>query len=283
MKIRQVNVERYSKFFSTILTWFLRDYRQVETRNEELDFSLFSPPSFFPRQFCKLTHNGKLPLRPTTKNLSNLKLSDSNTFPSRGCAKFEISLRGCLHFFPLQTGGREECTETTFLLLLFFPRFIRPPRTINEFHLECKCIPPPFSSIVFAPFQPREQSLSLFFSPLSVAIQRASFLLFLSKKQMDSSARVLLLGILFTAAMQRINRTKIRSSLVRLSISNHRAPLLLLSVILHPRNFNNNNNIQLDVLSRHLLRPISSHYLLNNNLKNGESGIRLVASFLHPR
>ena len=141
--------------------------------------------------------------------------------------------------------------------------------------------PSPFLFYCVRPFSTtRTISLSIFLASFSRDPESFfSFLsLFLSKKQMDSSARVLLLGILFTAAMQRINRTEIRSSLVRLSISNHRAPLLLLSVILHPRNFNNNNNIQLDVLSRHLLRPISSHYLLNNNLKNGDPSRCVISS-----
>lgn len=286
MKIRQVNVERYSKFFSIILTWFLRDYRQVETRNEELDFSLFSPPSFFPRQFCKLTHNGKLPLRPTTKNLSNLKLSDSNTFPSRGCAKFEISLRGCLHFFPLQTGGREECTETTFLLLLFFPRFIRPPRTINEFHLECKCIPPPFSSIVFAPFQPREQSLSLFFSPLSVAIQRASFLLSLSLSPRNKWIRLHEYFCSFTEyySQQQCNAL-IERRFGATSMFDYRSRITELHFCCSPLSYILETSITIIISSWTFYRAIyyDRYRRITSLIIILRTGIRLVASFLHPR
>ena len=238
MKIRQVNVERYSKFFSM---WSSRDYRQVETRNEELDFSLFSPPSFFPRQFCKLTHNGKLPLRPTTKNLSN------------------------------------------FLLLLFFPRFIRPPRTINEFHLECKCIPPPFSSIVFAPFQPREQSLSLFFSPLSVAIQRASFLFSLSFSPRNKWIRLHEYFCSEYYSQQQCNALIERRFGAR--SFDYRSRITELHFCCSPLSYILETSITIIISSWTFYRAIyyDRYRRITSLIIILRTGIRLVASFLHPR
>lgn len=100
-KFRQINNGKLSQIF-------LRHPTRLSSGwNNEFDLSLFFTcfhllPPFF--EFRKLTHNGKLALRPTTKNLTKLSVSDSttNTFPKvHRVRDFITSLRKRLFaFFP---------------------------------------------------------------------------------------------------------------------------------------------------------------------------------------
>lgn len=109
-------------------------------------------------------------------------------------------------------------------------------------------------------------SLSLFFSPLSIAIEkpRAPLLFSLSKKRMDSRTCSFM-----EYSQERECFALIKNRMELVSIIDLESRVYFRSTLRYHPNFN--NNIQLDVLSRHLLRVISSTIFRE---------ICLVASFL---
>lgn len=96
-------------------------------------------------------------------------------------------------------------------------------------------------------------SLSLFFSPLSIAIEkpRAPLLFSLSKKRMDSRTCSFM-----EYSQERECFALIKNRMELVSIIDLESRVYFRSTLRYHPNFN--NNIQLDVLSRHLLRAISS-------------------------
>lgn len=163
-----------------------RDYRRKQ-ETTSLIFRFISPP-FFANFANSLTTQSCLSEKPFQPNFP-FQIRRRALFP--GCTDLEISLRagrGCLHFFPLQQTGREENRD-------HFPAAPLPPvlfvhhAQLTNSNSNANASPSLLlCSLLFNHENNLPLSLSLFFSPLSIAIEkpRAPLLFSLSRKRMDS-------------------------------------------------------------------------------------------------
>lgn len=241
-----------------------RDYRQKQ-ETTSLIFRFISPP-FFANFANSLTTQSCLSEKPFQPNFP-FQIRRRALFP--GCTDLEISLRagrGCLHFFPLQQTGREENRDHFPAAPLPPVLFVHHAQLTNSNSNANASLSLLLCSLLFNHENNLPLSLSLFFSPLSIAIEkpRAPLLSFLSKKRMDSRTCSFM-----EYSQERECFALIKNRMELVSIIDLESRVYFRSTLRYHPNFN--NNIQLDVLSRHLLRVISSTIFRE---------ICLVASFL---